>query len=145
MALYFYLYYVQNNNNSNDNEQKRKRKIICFNPPFSKSVKTNIGKILLQLLSKYFPKNHKMYKIVNRNTVKISYNYMKNIDSMFFAHNRNILNPIVKSYGCNCRAKSNCLLNGECLTPKIICRADVSNDENNDKKFYFGLADSHTL
>ena len=39
--------------------------------------------------------------------------------------------------------KSSCPLNGECLTPKIIYRADVSNDENNDKKFYFGLVDTH--
>ena len=57
------------------------------------------------------------------------------------ALNRNILNPIVKSYGCNCRVKSSCPLNGECLTPKIIYRANVSNDANNDKKFYFGLED----
>ena len=67
---------------------------------------------------------------------------MKNVGSIISAHNRNILNPIVQSYGCNCRLKSSCPLNGECLTPNIICRADVSNDENSDKKFYFGLADT---
>ena len=67
---------------------------------------------------------------------------MKNIGSIISAHNRNILNTIVQSYGCNCRLKSSCPLNGECLTPNIICRADVSNDENSDKKFYFGLADT---
>ena len=33
-------------------------------------------------------------------------------------------------------------LNGECLTPKIIYRAEVSNDKNSEKKFYFGLVDT---
>ena len=136
------LHYVGNKNNTNDKKRKRKRKIIWFNPPFSKSIKTNIGKTFLQLLSKYFPKNHKMHKIFNRNTVKISYSCMKNIGSIILAHNRNILNPIVQSYGCNCRVKSSCPLNGECLTPKIIYRADVSNDKNSEKKLYFGLADT---
>ena len=136
------LHYVENKNNTNDNKRKRKWKIIWFNSSFFKEVKINIWKIFLQLLSKYFPKKHKMYKLFNRNTVKISYSCMKNTDSMISAHNQNILNPIVKSYGCNCRAKSNCLLNGECLTPKIICRADVLNDENNERKFYFRLADT---
>ena len=54
------LRYVENNNNANENKRKGKRKIIWFNPPFSKSVKTTIGKIFLQLLSKHLPKNHKM-------------------------------------------------------------------------------------
>ena len=112
----------------------RKRKIIWCNPPSSKSVKTNIGKIFLQLLSKHFPKDHKMHKMFNRNAVKISYSCMKNIGSIISAHNRNVLNPIVQSYGCSCRVKNSCPLNGECPTPKIIYRADVSNDENSDKK-----------
>ena len=67
---------------------------------------------------------------------------MKNIGPIVSAHNWNILNLIVKSYGCNCIVKSSCPLNGECLTPKIIYRADASNDANSDKKFYFGLADT---
>ena len=67
---------------------------------------------------------------------------MKNIGSIISAHNRNILNLIVQSYACNCRVKSSRLLNGECLTPKMIYRADVSNDKNSEKKLYFGLADT---
>ena len=109
-------------------QRKRKRKIIWFNPPFSKSIKTNINKIFLQLLSKYFPKNHKMHKILNRNSVKISYNCMKSIGSIISAHNWNILNPIVQYYGCNCKVKSTCPLNDECFIPKIIYRPNVSND-----------------
>ena len=91
--------YVENNNNTNNNKQKRKRKIIWFNPPFSKSVKNNTGKIFLQLLLKHFAKNHKMHKTFNRNTFKISYSYIKNIGFIISAHNQNILNPIVQFYG----------------------------------------------
>ena len=67
---------------------------------------------------------------------------MENIRFIISTHNRNILNRIVKSYGFNCRVKGNCPLNNECNTPKIIYRADVSNDENSNKKFYCGLADT---
>ena len=39
-------------NNDENQKHKRKRNIIWFNPPYSKNVKTNIGKSFLQLLSK---------------------------------------------------------------------------------------------
>ena len=139
------MHYVENNNSTNDGKRKRKQKIMWFNPPFSKSVKTvKFRKIFLQLLSKHFLKNYKMHKIFNRNTVKISYSCMKNIGSIISAHNRNILNPIVKSYGCNCTVKSSYPRNGECLTPKIIYRTDVSNDKNSEKKVLLRF-NRHTL
>ena len=58
---------------NSDENQKRKRKqnIIWFNPPYSKNVKTNVGKTFLELLSKRFSKDHQMYKIFNKNTVKV--------------------------------------------------------------------------
>ena len=126
-----------------ENDQRtRRRKIIWFNPPYSKSVKTNIGKNFLHLLVKHFPTNNKMHKIFNKNTVKVSYSCMKNMDSIISGHNHNILNPKQRSFGCNCRKKDSCPLNGECLTPKVIYRADVTNEANNDQKFYFGLAET---
>ena len=36
----------------------RKQNIVWFNPPFSKNVKTNIGREFLRLLSKHFPPHH---------------------------------------------------------------------------------------
>ena len=95
-------------------QKNRKRKIIWFNPPFSKSVKSNIGRIFLRLLSKYFPRNHTMHKIFNRNTVKISYSCLRNISSIIYSHNHNVLSPKQKSFGCNFRVKNECPLNGEC-------------------------------
>ena len=53
-----------------------------------------------------------------------------------------VLNPKQRSFGCNCRKKDSCPLNGECLTPEVIYRADITNEANNDQKFYFGLAET---
>ena len=38
---------------NNQNKKKRKRNIIWFNPPHSKSVKTNIGRIFIKLISEH--------------------------------------------------------------------------------------------
>ena len=56
--------------------KNRKRNVIWFNPPYSRSVATNVGKTFLNLLEKHFPKHHKFRKIFNRNNVKISYSCM---------------------------------------------------------------------
>ena len=39
-------------------QRTRRRKLIWFNPPYSRSVKTNIGKNFLHLLVKHFPANN---------------------------------------------------------------------------------------
>ena len=83
-----------------------------------------------------------MYSIFNRNTVKISYSCLRNISSIPSSQKRNILWPKQKSFGCNCRVKNECLLNGECQTPSVIYRADVINDSNDEEKLYFELADT---
>ena len=127
-------------NNDENQKRKRKRNIIWFNPPYSKNVKTNIGKTFLQLLSKHFPKDHKMHNIFNKNTVKISYSCMNNIRSILSTHNKNILNPKQRPFDCNCRNKYNCPLDGECLRPNIIYHADITTD--NDHKFCYGTSET---
>ena len=72
-------------------------KIIWFNPPYSKHVKTNIGKIFMKLISKHFPKQHKYYKIFNKNTVKLSYSCMPNMLSIITKHNKTFLNKKVET------------------------------------------------
>ena len=57
--------------NYNNNPRKRNRNIIWFNPPFSKSVATKIGRYFLNLLDKHFPQDHKFHKIFNRNNLKL--------------------------------------------------------------------------
>ena len=54
-------------------KKNRKRNITWFNPPFSKSVKTNIGSKFLNLIDLTFPPNHPLRKICNRNNSKLSY------------------------------------------------------------------------
>jgi hypothetical protein len=46
--------------------RNRQCNIIWFNPPFSKSVNTNIGREFLSLIDKHFPLQHKLHKIFNR-------------------------------------------------------------------------------
>ena len=83
-----------------------------------------------------------MHKIFNRNTIKISYSCLRNISSIISSHNGNILSPKQQVFGCICRVKNECPINGECQTPSVIYRADVVNKSNDEEKFYFGLADT---
>ena len=64
---------------------------------------------------------------------------MRNIGSIISSHNRDTLHPATTLYGCNCRV---CPLNGECLTPKLVYRADIENNSNNEKKYYLGLSET---
>ena len=85
---------------------KRKRNIIWFNPPFSKGVTTNIGKIFLNLIDKHFPKSNKLNKIFNRNNVKVSYSCTENVKRIIKGHNKVIENPkITTTKPCNCHSK----------------------------------------
>ena len=67
---------------------------------------------------------------------------MRNMGSMISAHNQHFLTPNNFSFGCNCRNKSNCPLEEECLAPKVIYQADVTNDVDDEYKFYYGLTES---
>ena len=95
------------NANSNWNKKKCQRKITWFNPSFSKSVKTKLGKEFFKLLKRHFRKRHNMSKIFNKNTIKLSYSRCRNISSKISSNNRRIINPPPTNYGCNCRNRSN--------------------------------------
>ena len=95
--------------------RNRNRKVIWFNPPYSLNVKTNIGKVFLKLVRKHFPRSHKLSKIFNLNTIKISYSSMPNIKNLIKQHNSKILSndQDKMQWPCNCRMKDSCLLNGK--------------------------------
>ena len=76
--------------NKNDNRRNRRRNIIWFNPPFSQTVSTNVGKRFLNLLDKHFPPNNQLHKIFNRNTVKVSYSCTPNMGSIIKSHNKKL-------------------------------------------------------
>ena len=124
-------------------KRKRQRNILWFNPPYSKTVKTKIGKFFLQLIKKHFPKEHKFHKIFNRNTLKLSYSCMPNIKTKINAHNREILRntPSKNTKHCNCQQKENCPMNGACLKKSLVYYATIScNDKNYQPKLYKEVA-----
>ena len=124
-------------------KQKRNRKITWFNPPFSKNVETKIGAKFLKLIDQTIPKNHILRKIINRNTVKISYRCMPNLKKKIANHNFKILKAEDENrtqMGCNCtRAIGSCPLEGNCLVNNVIYRAEVKDDSGNTNT-YTGLA-----
>ena len=72
---------------------KKQQRNICFNPQYSKNVKTNIGKVFLNLIKKHFPPHRKFHKIFNKNMVKISYSCTRNIKTIINSHNAKLLLP----------------------------------------------------
>ena len=45
-------------------------------------------------------------------------------------------------YGCNCNNRDECPLENECLTPRIVYRANVTNKKTDKNKYYFGISDT---
>ena len=113
--------------------------ILWYNPPFSKNTNTNIGHTFLSLVDKHFPKDHKLRKILNQNTVKISYSCMNNTKQIIDNHNKDILTASIQSDDaaaaaatinnnktCNCRQKNTCPLHSNCLQSSVIYQATVT-------------------
>ena len=127
-------------------KRSRNRSIIWYNPPFSKSVSTNVGKKFLNLIDKHFPRDSRLHKIFNRNSIKVSYSCMENMSRIIDAHNKSILQKpaATPAKTCNCRNPAECPLNGKCLAKCIVYQATVksSQDGNNKEKVYIGASDS---
>lgn len=128
--------------------RNRKRNIIWFNPPYSKSVATNVGKAFLKLLNKHFPAHHKYRKIFNRNTVKISYSCMPNVRAKVNMHNKKILrttnevksNELEPTRMCNCPRTAECPFEDACLDKDVRYTAELSSDlPNYGTKEYKGI------
>ena len=73
------LTYQKSINNKNKNTKRCKRKLIWFNPPYSINVSTKVGNQFLKLINKHFPRHHKIYKLFNKNNVKVNYSCMPNM------------------------------------------------------------------
>ena len=57
-------------------------------------------------------------------------------------HNKHILNSNNTEYGCNCNNRDEYPLENECLTPRIVYRADVTNNKTDEHKYYYGTSDN---
>ena len=124
------------------NNKRRKRNIIWYNPPYAKNVSTNIGRKFLQIIDKEFNKDHVLHKIINRNTVKVSYSCMPNIKAIIQRHNKGILQREDNTPKCNCRQRDSCPLNGQCLVTSVIYQAEVISGEERKVETYVGLTEN---
>ena len=118
-------------------KRNRHRNVTWFCPPYSDSVKTQIGKTFLQLLRKHFPYEHRYARIINKNTVKLSYSCMPNIANIMKQRNEQLLREesgVAEERLCNCENPNNCPLNGECLTQSLVYTANVRYTEENSPK-----------
>ena len=126
-------------------KKERKRKIIWFNPPYNNYVANNIGKEFLKLINKHFPPQHKLHKILNRNSIKISYSCMPNMKAIITGHKK-LLEKLLKkessqqSKPCNCKNKDICPLKGSCRQQSVIYQADISHE--NTTESYIGCSES---
>ena len=128
--------------NHGRSKRNRGRKILYFNPPYSSNVATKIGAKFLQIIDTCFPPTNPLHKIINRNTVKISYRTMSNMKQVISMHNTKVgqqqeNNP---PPGCNCRGgRATCPLDGACLTPGVVYEAKVIRRDNRKAEFYTGV------
>ena len=127
-------------------KRTRKRNIIWFNPPFSKSVSTNIGKEFLKLLDKHFPPHNKFNKIFNRWTVKVSYSCLPSMKSQINQHNKKILKPTLTNTeeederACSCPSNRVCPFDNTCLDKDVLYSAELTSDLSGyGTKIYKGI------
>ena len=131
----------------NQRKRQRRKEIIWFNPPFSRTVETDIGKKFLRLIDRHFPETHKYHRIFNRRTIKVSYGCMPNISSIISSHNKKVLNDRkpLEIGGCNCqvRNRQNCPLDGHCMTPNAMYEATVTSpdEEYYPEQLYVGITE----
>ena len=142
---YYSEFHAQGNRQVTSQKRNRSRNVIWYNPPFSRNVTTNIGRLFLNLIVKHFPQSNKLHKIFYRNTLKVSYSCMDNIKSLINKHNHQILKqktnqtPIENDCSCNCRKKNECPIPGKCFTNNVIYKGEVTTTANQTTKQYIGM------
>jgi len=94
-------------------------------------------------VDKCLPAGHKLRKIFNRSTIKLSYSCMPNVQQIINGRNQTVLNisaqPAQDQAGrsCNCRKKDECPLEGNCLSKGIVYQAKGTS--TNRTETYVGL------
>ena len=106
-----------------------------------------MGHKFLKIIDECFPLDHPLHKILNRNTLKLSYSCMPNFHNIISAHNKSLLTKVqqttttddVENRECNCRQEDSCPLSGKCLAESIVYQATVTREDNNEIQTYVGL------
>ena len=143
---FIYLVWMEGEESQKKKKRSRAKKIIWFNPPHSVNVKTNVGKHFLELLDKHFPVGDPLHRILNRNTVKISYRCLPNMGRRLSNHNakvlKNVSSPVQKTpAGCNCQKskRDNCPMPNACNQDGAVYETKVATSDGRVES-YVGLA-----
>ena len=108
------------------------------------NVQTNIGRELLNLVSKHFPKNQWYNKIFNKNNIKVSYSCTDNLQTIIKKSNRKILESgktLPRKTNVAAGKKNDCALKNNCLTPSVVYNANVTTESDTTAKNYIGLTE----
>ena len=106
------------------------------------NVATNVAKTFLALIDKHFPKDKRLRKIFNRNTIKVSYSCLPNVKQTISNNNHLLLQlhsmkeSTQDSKLCNCRQKNSCPLDGKCLTKRVVYKPTVTETTPNNQETY---------
>ena len=123
--------------------KNRRRRVTWFNPPFSLSVKTNVGREFLDLLDRAFPPENSLHKLFSRQTVKISYKCMPNMGTLVARHNSKVLRedqPAAQPPRCKCTGGVvNCPVQGACSQTGVVYQASVEEKPSGKIETYTGL------
>ena len=77
--------------------------------------------------------------MINRNTVKLSYRCLPNMENIISKHNAKVMKPPAdETSKCNCRKDRDCPLQGKCLTSSVVYQATVTPDTGKEEN-YIGL------
>ena len=131
-------------NNFQIKKKNRSRKVTWFNPPYSASVKSNLGNECLKWLDTAFTRSNPLHKLFTRQTVKVSYTCMSNIAKAVARHNAKILQANQQEEHqqpeCNCRGgPASCPVEGRCQTDCVVYRATVTDTVSGKVERYTGV------
>ena len=123
-------------NKKKKRKRNRNKDVLWFNPPYSATVRSRIGRDFLNLVSKSFPPGHPLRKIFNRNTLKVGYSCTPNIEKIISSRNKKLLaTPQPEERMCNCPKNSPCPLGGKCLQKNVIYQATVTQEDGKTNSY----------
>ena len=106
-------------------------------------VKTNVGRRFRAIVEECFPPGHRLRKIFNKNTLKLSYSCMPNVKRKIDQHNHSVLHgKQEKLKPCSC-TNYDCPLDKKCKQSDIVYQASVTAVDNTNQqtstKTYIGM------
>ena len=98
----------------------------------SKAVNTYVAKTFFQLINRHLPKSHRLLKIFNKNTVKVSYSCMQNMSKIYKGHNNKITFTSSNQLTlCNRWVKEKYPVDGRCQTMDTVYDCHVTRTTKN--------------